>query len=472
MESLRHAKKRTSTNEVHGDINNESNTIKLDLLNNVCIRKERISKSLISIWYTNADVLTRTKIHELELGLKDSPPDIISITDVKPKNYQREVSEIDYMIEGDDFVSSSLEDKGPTRGVGIYVKELQKSTEKCVPKEMVSIELNLSNQEKMIICSIYRSPNSSAKEDEDINVFFKSVVTLNYAHKLIMGDFNRKYIDWANDYSNLISDCAFIESIPDSYMTQHINAPTQGRGANKPATLDLVFTSNKDSIEKLDIDAPLDKLDHSVLKFWYRCRPEEVSDKKIADYGKGDFEKMKRLINIDWKLFFHDYEDDIDQMWEIFYKRLQCAEEEYIPQKVVKSGKRKFKYPLDRASLGKRKKKNRLWKRYMITRDMSIYEEYCRCCNQFRRLTKKAAKNIEREIASKAKLNNKAFWKFVNTKTKIKRNIPSLKHTRKPDTELVSDDYEIGNILGICTPRNLIGAGIWNMGKSYVSLRI
>ena len=85
----------------------------------------------------------------------------------------------------------------------------------------------------------------------------------------------------------------------------------------------------------------------------------------------------------------------------------------------------------------------------MITRDMSIYEEYCRCRNQFRRLTRKAAKNIEREIASKAKLNNKAFWKFVNAKTKIKRNIPSLKRTRKPDAELVSDDYEIGNILGI-----------------------
>ena len=232
-------------------------------------------------------------------------------------------------------------------------------------------------------------------------------------------------------------------------MTQHINAPTRGRGTNKPATLDLVFTSNEESIEKLDIDAPLDKSDHSVLKFWYRCRPEEVSDKKIADYGKGDFEKMKRLINIDWKLLFHDYEDDIDQMWEIFYKRFQCAEEECIPQKVVKSGKRKFKYPLDRASLRKRKKKNRLWKRYMITRDMSIYEEYCRCRNQFRRLTRKAAKNIEREIASKAKLNNKAFWKFVNAKTKIKRNIPSLKRTRKPDAELVSDDYEIGNILGI-----------------------
>ena len=69
---------------------------------------------------------------------------------------------------------------------------------------------------------------------------------------------------------------------------------------------------------------------------------------------------MKRMINIYWKLLFHEYEDDIDQMWEIFYKRFQCAKEECIPQKVLKSGKRKFKYPLDRGSLRKRKKKDRL----------------------------------------------------------------------------------------------------------------
>ena len=37
----------------------------------------------------------------------------------------------------------------------------------------------------------------------------------------------------------------------------------------------------------------------------------------------------------------------------------------------------------------------------------------------------------------------------MNANTKIKRNIPSLKRTHKPDAELVSDDYEIGNILGI-----------------------
>ena len=54
-------------------------------------KKRKNIKSLISIWYTNTDVLTRTKIREMELGLKDSPPNIISITEVKSKNYQREV---------------------------------------------------------------------------------------------------------------------------------------------------------------------------------------------------------------------------------------------------------------------------------------------------------------------------------------------------------------------------------------------
>ena len=105
-----------------------------------------MSKSLISIWYTNADVLTRTKIRELELALKDSPPDIISITEVKPKNYPREVSEIDYMIEGYGFVSSSLEDKGPTRGV---LRELTsknyKSQQKNVPQKKW-YQLNYTSQ--------------------------------------------------------------------------------------------------------------------------------------------------------------------------------------------------------------------------------------------------------------------------------------------------------------------------------------
>ena len=68
------------------------------------------------------------------------------------------------------------------------------------------------------------------------------------------------------------------------------------------------------------------------------------------------------------------------------------AEKEFIPKKVVKTGKRKFSNPIDKKTLSKRKKKYRLWKRYLESRDAKVYEEYCRCRNQVRRLTRQGIK--------------------------------------------------------------------------------
>ena len=89
-------------------------------------------------------------------------------------------------------------------------------------------------------------------------------------------------------------------------------------------------------------------------------------------------------------------------------------------------GKIKLKLPLDRKSLGKRKKKYRLWKRFMETGDGSIYKEYCRCRNQVRRLTRKATRDYEKEVARQVKTNCKSFWTYVNRKTKVKSTISDL----------------------------------------------
>ena len=53
----------------------------------------------MNIWFTNADTLTKDKIMELKENIKcDSPPDIIAISEVKPKNYKREITEIDSQV--------------------------------------------------------------------------------------------------------------------------------------------------------------------------------------------------------------------------------------------------------------------------------------------------------------------------------------------------------------------------------------
>ena len=51
------------------------------------------------IWYTNVDTLTKDKLLELNAKIK-SPPDIIAMTEIKPKNYTRVLEHKQYNLGG------------------------------------------------------------------------------------------------------------------------------------------------------------------------------------------------------------------------------------------------------------------------------------------------------------------------------------------------------------------------------------
>ena len=85
----------------------------------------------------------------------------------------------------------------------------------------------------------------------------------------------------------------------------------------------------------------------------------------------------------------------------------------------------------------------------MDTKDAKVYEEYCRCRNQVKRLTRKAIKSQEKDIAKKTKTNSKVFWKFVNSKIKVRSTIPELYTTSKPDpNKITKNDHEKAEVLG------------------------
>ena len=122
-------------------------------------------------------------------------------------------------------------------------------------------------------------------------------------------------------------------------------------------------------------------------------------------------------------------------VWKKFINQFDQAERECIHKNIVKTGKRKFSYYHDRKALAKRKQKYRLWKRFIDTKDAKVYVEYCRCRNQVRRLTRKAIKLQEKDIAKKTKSNSKVFWKFVNSMIKVRSTIPELYTASKPDPD-------------------------------------
>ena len=65
-------------------------------------------------------------------------------------------------------------------------------------------------------------------------------------------------------------------------------------------------------------------------------------------------------------------------------------------------------------------------KRYMETKEGKYYTEYCRDRNQVRNLTRRIQKEFEMNLATEAKTNPKAVWKYMNSKTKNPEGISDL----------------------------------------------
>ena len=115
--------------------------------------------------------------------------------------------------------------------------------------------------------------------------------------------------------------------------------------------------------------------------------------KFLVSMQKETNQKMRQLLTINWENLFEGCNGYINLMWETFVNKYNYAEKECIPKKLSRLG-REYLLPLDRKSLSKRKKKYRLWKRYLATRDVNVYQEYCRCRNQVRRLTRNDVKKV------------------------------------------------------------------------------
>ena len=63
----------------------------------------------IHVWYTNVNTLTKDKLLELNAEIKSqSPPDIIAMTEIKPKNYTRVLDQKQYNLGGYHFEEINL----------------------------------------------------------------------------------------------------------------------------------------------------------------------------------------------------------------------------------------------------------------------------------------------------------------------------------------------------------------------------
>ena len=257
-------------------------------------------------------------------------------------------------------------------------------------------------------------------------------------------------IDWVDQRCKTNNDedinYKFLECVRDCYLFQHVTEPTRQRGTNEPSTLDLVFTNEEHMIPQVEQLAPLGKSDHSILKFEIICRMDKKPPKIVQQINKGNYTKLKEMLgSVDWENEMGN-KTDVNELWKIFTDRFYKAEKECIPTRAVYVDGKKSKrlsMPLDRKTLRKMKKKNKLWG--IVRKKLATVEQetqYNKLRNQIRRLTRKAKKLTEKNIAKNAKVNPKQFWKYTQAKLKTRAGIPEIEVKEEDGTISYAKDDE------------------------------
>ena len=170
----------------------------------------------------------------------ESNPDIIAITEIKAKR-QASIEIAEYSIPGYTLFINSK----PLRGVALYLRDNLNAVE-CVEmnsfdfQEAVWCSFISKQKEKVLIGCVYKSPNSTDENVQNMFNMLKSPKLNKYDKVCIVGDFNFSTVSWQGSWTST-KDEQFKECIRDAYLHQMVVNPTRRRLGQRPTLDDLVL---------------------------------------------------------------------------------------------------------------------------------------------------------------------------------------------------------------------------------------
>ena len=187
---------------------------------------------------------------------------------------------------------------------------------------------------------------------------------------------------------------AFIESLQDAYLNQHVTFPTRHQHNQSSNILDLVITNENNMISNLRSQPPIGKSDHVVLCFNFNTYVDIYnSTHTVYQYHKCNFKTVKQeIIKQDWGTMFAD--KNIDETWELFCNTLLHLINENTPKTTIKAGTKIVNGKITQQT--KMRKKQTAWKNYVNDKTDINYKKYTRARNQARWETEKLLKTMKK----------------------------------------------------------------------------
>ena len=150
---------------------------------------------------------------------------------------------------------------------------------------------------------IHRSSSSSASNNDNLIDLLNNVGEDKASHKVIIGDFIWRRIQWNDGCGFLPDTCSidnqeqrFLSCVDDIFLIQHVSFPTRLRGCDQQSLLDLVFTNESNMVGKVEALCPLGANDHISLNITLVLYTESSINRPSFIYFKCDFVSLRSII--------------------------------------------------------------------------------------------------------------------------------------------------------------------------------
>jgi len=383
------------------------------------------------------------KFSELQLLVSQYNPHIIGITEtwLDSSIKDSEIHLDNYTIFRND---RSVSCGG---GVLLYIDK-SLSCSPCQRLETVNFNeslwclISLPANNTLLVGLVYRSPSSNESNNSKLlDIIHTISLQQRFNQLLLIGDFNLPDIVWTNHYgssSPTSFSAKFLDSIQDSFLSQHTTQPTRHHPSQRSSILDLIITNDADNVSNLAHLPPLGSSDHDCLVWQLCCGALHKQNKTTSSYNyfRGDYDSLNSYFTeMDWSSEFDGH--DIDHNYNSFVQIVSSAIDIHIPR-VSKANNTKPSWWSKKLSVAICNKK-RLFSKWKTTKTNSDYQTYAHQRNTVKSMIRSAQLNYESKLIQLSRARPRVLYSYINSKQK---NRSDITHLQKPDGSITTSDAE------------------------------
>ena len=352
----------------------------------------------------------RNKFLEFVALMALERPDLVALTESWVRTSDRDF-EGEYAIPGYQMYHRDRASRAGG-GVMLYVRDSLKvgNIATSTEHEFLGVDLEIGHAAYRVIV-VYRPPHQAIADDRSLYDEIRDQIDGKTC--VLLGDFN-SHVDWETGESPA-EYTPLLEFVNDNFLTQWVREPTRGNNI-----LDLVLTSEEDIVTDLSTGEKLGNSDHRLVRFTLRVpetRSRESAVRKF-DFRRADFPGMRTAV----RQIVVDVDSDTEVAWSRFKDDFMRAQSDSIPLRSCRSSNlnpRWLSGEIKRA-IGR---KRRAYRQATGTGD---YREYHRLRRRLKTMIRSAKRNEEMRVAHLCKENPKEFFRYVNSRKPIRRNIGPL----------------------------------------------